>query len=133
MATQVLAQPDTLEDGVGRLAKKAASLPHERRMALVWTNHAALSDERVDRLRAAFQTQLETAQVRFAQGEAAPALRVEITQTPSKIVFTALVPGDGGMSVAIEEVARMSAGIEASHGSRISLEKELLRRQEGRI
>ncbi|HKF24679.1 MAG TPA: hypothetical protein VKB24_01845, partial [Candidatus Acidoferrum sp.] len=75
----------------------------------------------------------ETAQVRFAQGETAPALRVEITQTPSKIVFTALVPGDGGTSVAIEEVARMSAGIETNHGSRISLEKELLRRQEGRI
>src|SRR5262245_50593473 len=107
--TPVAARPDALGDGVERLAKKATALPHERRMSLVWTNHAALSEQRVERLRAAFAAQMEAAQVRLVQGETAPALRVAIEQTPTQIVFAATVPGEGSTSVAIEEVARSVA------------------------
>lgn len=133
MITTVAARPDSLEDGVERLAKKAVALPHERRMSLVWTNHAALSEQRVERLRAAFTGQLEAAQVRLVQGETAPALRVAIEQTPTQIVFTASVPGDGSTSVAIEEVARATVGIDASVRNGVRLEKELLWQQEARI
>jgi hypothetical protein len=129
----VAAQPDALEDGVQRLAKRAAELPHERRMSLVWTNHSTLSEQRVERLRATFTAQMEAAQVRLAQGETAPALRVAIEQTPTQIVFTATVPGGGSTSVAIEEVARSAAGIDASPGNSVRLEKELLWQQETRI
>ena len=75
METRVAAQSDALEDGVERLAKKAAGLPHERRMSLLWTNHSALSEQRVERLRLAFAAQVEAAQVRLIQGETLPALR----------------------------------------------------------
>jgi len=91
---------------VERLARRAAALPHERRMALVWTNHAGLSEERSEKLRELFAAQLEAVQIRVVQGEAAPALRVSIEQTPTKLVLTTSVPGEGSMSVAIEEVAR---------------------------
>lgn len=127
------ARPDALEDCVERLAKKAAALPHEQRMSLVWTNHAALSDARVERLRAAFADRLEAAQVRLVQGETAPALRVAIEQTPSRIVFTAMVPGEGSSNVVIEEVERALAGIEEGGGNHVRLEKELLWQQETRI
>jgi len=134
MATvPVAARPDALEAGMERLAKKAAALPHERRMSLVWTNHSALSEKRVGRLRAAFVAQMETAQVRLVQGETAPALRVAIEQTPTQIVFTATVPGEGSTSFAIEEVARAAAEIDASPGSSVRLEKELLWQQEAKI
>ena len=129
----VAAQPDALEDGVERLAKRAAALPHERRMSLLWTNHSALSEQRVERLRVAFAAQIEAAQVRLAQGETAPALRVAIEQTPTQIVFTATVPGEGSTSVAIEEVTRSAAGSDASPVNSVRLEKELLWQQETRI
>ncbi|HMH80974.1 MAG TPA: hypothetical protein VK514_12165, partial [Candidatus Acidoferrum sp.] len=102
----IFAQSETLEDCVERLARKAVALPHERRMSLVWTNHAALSEQRAENLRAVFAARLEGAQVRLVQGEAAPALLVSIEQTPSQIVFTATVPAEGGTNVAIEEAAR---------------------------
>lgn len=126
------AHPDALADGVTKLARKAAALPHERRMSLIWTNHSALSERRVERLRAVFAAEMEDAQVRWVQGESAPALRVFIEQTPSRIVFTASVPGNGNSSAAMEEVARALVGIE-SEGNAIRLEKELLWRQEARI
>jgi hypothetical protein len=129
----VAARPDALEDGVERLAKKAAALPHERRMSLLWTNHSALSEERVERLRASFTAQMEAAQVRVAQGETMPALRVAIEQTPTQIVFTATVPGEGSTSVAIEEVTRAAAGIEIAAGNSVRLQKELLWQQETKI
>src|SRR6266852_9912379 len=88
-------QTQTLEDCVERLAGKAVALPHERRMSLVWTNHAALSGQRAENLRSVFAARLEGAQVRLVQGEAAPALLVSIEQTPSQIVFTATVPAEG--------------------------------------
>ena len=74
----IFAQPQsqTLQDCVERLARKAVALPHERRMSLVWTNHAALSGQRAENLRAVFAARLEGAQVRLVQGEAAPALLV---------------------------------------------------------
>jgi len=99
----------------------------------VWTNHTALSEQRVERLRAAFTTQLDAAQVRLVQGETAPALRVAIEQTPTQIVLTASVPGEGSTSVAIEEVARVAVGIDASPGNAVRLEKELLWQQEAKI
>jgi len=133
MDLRVAAKPDALEDGVERLAKKAAALPHERRMTLLWTNHSTLSEQRVERLRIAFAAQMETAQVRFVQGETAPPLRVAIEQTPTQIVFTAVVPGEGSTSVAIEEVARAVAGIDVSFGSSVRLERELLWQQETKI
>jgi hypothetical protein len=131
--TPAVARPDALEDGAERLAKKAAALPHERRMSLVWTNHASLTEQRIERLRAGFTAQMEEAQVRLVQGEMAPALRVAIELTPTQIVFTASVPAEGSTSVAIEEVARAAAGIDASPENRVRLEKELLWLQEGKI
>jgi hypothetical protein len=131
--TPAVARPDALEDGAERLAKKAAALPYERRMSLVWTNHAALTEQRVERLRAAFTAQMEATQVRLVQGEMAPALRVAIELTPTQIVFTASVPGEGSTSVVIEEVARAATGIDASPGNGVRLEKELLWQQEGKI
>jgi hypothetical protein len=130
MEQRVAARPDPLEDCVERLAKKAAALPHERRMSLLWTNHSSLSESRVERLRAAFTTQMESAQVRLVQGETAPALRVAVEQTPTQIVFTATVPGEGSTSVAIEEVARSAAGIETATTNSVRLEKELWWQQE---
>jgi hypothetical protein len=133
MTMPVAAGPDALEDGVERLAKKAAALPHERRMSLVWTSHAALSEQRIERLRTVFLAQMEAAQVRLVQGETAPALRVAIEQTPTQIVFTASVPSEGSTDVAIEEVARAAAGLDASPGNSVRLEKELLWQQEVKI
>ena len=120
-----VAQPQTLEDCVERLARKAVALPHERRMLLVWTNHAALSEQRAENLRLVFVSRLEASQVRLVQGESAPALHVSIEQTPSQIVFTASVPAEGSSNVVIEEVARAS--------NVIRLEKELLWQQETKI
>src|SRR5262249_46724851 len=94
---------------------------------------SSLSEQRVEGLRAAFAAHMEAAQVRFAQGEAAPALRVTIEQTPSQITFTATIPGDGSTSVAIEEVARASVGIDANSGTKVRLDKELLWQQETKI
>ena len=133
METRVAAGPDSLEEGVERLAKKAVALPHERRMSLLWTNYSLLSEQRVERLRTAFAAQLEAAQVRFTQGETAPPLRVAIEQTPTQIVFTATVPGEGSTRVAIEEVPRATIGIDVSSGSSVRLEKELVWQQEARI
>ena len=129
----LLARPDALGDCVERLAKKAAALPHERKMTLVWTSHAALSDQQVEHLRALFASQMEMAQVRFVQGEAAPALWVSIEQTPSQIVFTARVPGDNRIGVAIEQLPRAQAGSEDDAGSNVRLEKELVWHQESRV
>ena len=128
-----VAQPQALEDCVERLARRTIALPHERRMALVWINHAGLSDERSEKLRELFAAQMETAQVRLVQGEAAPALRVSIEQTPAKFVLTASVPGDGATSVAIEEVARGLVESDKRAGNALRLEKELMWQQETRI
>src|ERR1700739_3959055 len=115
----IAAQPQTLEDCVERLARKAVASPHERRMSLVWTNHAALSEQRAENLRLLFAAKLEAAQVRLVQGEAAPALHVSIEETPSHIVFTASVPTEGGSNVAIEEVARVFAAGDAQPSNAI--------------
>jgi hypothetical protein len=127
------AQEQTLEESVERLARKAAALPHEHRMALLWTNHAALSEQRAERLRALFEQRLEGAQVRFLQGEAAPVLRVSIADTPSRIVFTASVPAEGSTNVVIESVARTVVGVDERPSNTVRLEKELLWQQEARI
>src|SRR6267143_4694467 len=74
----IFAQSQTLEDCVERLARKAVALPHERRMSLIWTNHAALSEQRAENLRALFAARLEGAQARLVQAEAAPAQLVSI-------------------------------------------------------
>src|SRR5258708_37198021 len=102
-------------------------------MALVWTNHAALSEERAEKLRGIFVLELEAAQIRIAQGEAAPALRVSIEQTPSKIVLTAVVPGEGTTNVTIEEIARALVEGEKRAANAVRLEKELVWQQETRI
>ena len=133
LGPRVLARPDALEEGVERLARKAAALPHERRMTLLWANHSGLSEERAERLRALFAAQLEEAQVRIAQGETAPPLRVAIEQTPSQIVFTAMVPGEGSTGIVIEEVRRAAAGMEEGTRNGVRLQKELLWRQETKI
>ncbi len=102
-------------------------------MELLWTNHAGLSEERAEKLRQLFAAQLEAAQIRIVQGEAAPALRVSIEQTPSKIVLTAVVPGEGTTSVTIEEVARALVEGEKRAVNAVRLEKELVWQQETRI
>src|SRR5260370_5929405 len=131
----IFAQPQsqTLEDCVEELARKAVALPHERRMSLIWTNHAALSEQRAENLRAVFAARLEGAQVRLVQGEAAPALLVSIEQTPSQIVFTATVPAEGGTNVAIEEAARPLVARDARPSNVLRLEKELRWQQEAKI
>jgi len=126
-------QPQTLEDCVERLARKVVALPHERRMSLVWTNHGALSEQRAENLRVVFVSRLEASQVRLVQGESAPALHVSIEETPSQIVFTASVPGEGSSNVVIEEVARGFVSSDARPTNAIRLEKELLWQQETRI
>jgi hypothetical protein len=122
-----------LEEAIERLARKAIALPHEHRMTLAWTNHATLSEQRLERLRELFVTQLEAAQVRLVQGEAAPALRVSIEQTPSRIVFCALVPAEGSANGVIEEIARSLVGIDARPSIVVRLEKALLWQQEAKI
>jgi hypothetical protein len=131
--TRVAAGPDSLEEGMERLAKKAIALPHERRMSLLWTNYSLLSEQRMEGLRTAFAAQLEAAQVRLTQGETAPPLCVAIQQTPTQIVFTATVPGEGSTRVVIEEVPRATVGIDVSSGSSVRLKKELVWQQEARI
>jgi len=133
VGNRLAAQPQTLEDCAERLARKAIALPHERHMSLVWTNHAALSEQRVENLRMIFVSRLEAAQVRLVQGESAPALHVSIEETPSQIVFTASVPAEGSSNVVIEEVARAFVGSEARASNVIRLEKELLWQQETKI
>src|ERR1700746_936727 len=123
----------TLEDCAERLARKAIALLHERRMSLVWTNHAALSDQRVENLRMIFVSRLEAAQVRLVQGESAPALHVSIEETPSQIVFTASVPVEGSTNVLIEEMPRALVARDARPSNAIRLEKQLLWQQEARI
>jgi len=130
---QLSAQPDGLEEGVERLARRAAALPHERRLSLVWAVHAPLSPQRTELLRTAFLAQLEALQVRFVQGEAAPALRVSIEQTPAALVLVASVPGEGASTVAIEEVPRAEVGGEDESGQEVRLEKELIWQQAGRL
>jgi hypothetical protein len=130
---QLAAQPQTLEDCVERLARKAVALPHERSVSLVWTNHAALSEQRAENLRLVFAARLEAAQVRVVQGESAPALRVSIEETPSQIVFTASVPAEGSANVVIEEMARALVARDARPSNAIRLEKELLWQQETKI
>jgi hypothetical protein len=68
-----------------------------------------------------------------ADGNGTGALGAAIEQTPTQIVFTATVPGEGSTSFAIEEVARAAAEIDASPGSSVRLEKELLWQQEAKI
>jgi hypothetical protein len=128
------AQSQPMEDCVERLARKAAALPHERRMSLVWTNHAKLSEQRAENLRVVFAARLEaTSQVRLVQGESAPALQVSIEDTPSQIVFTATVPAEGSSNVAIEEVARSLVARDARPSNVLRLEKELRWQQEAKI
>lgn len=129
----LFARPDALADGVERLARRVAALPHERRVSLVWTVHAPLSPQRMELLRSAFVAQLETAQVRFVQGEAAPALRVSIEQNPSEIVLVASVPGEGASTLAIEAVPRWAVSREDQGGQEVRLEKELLWQQAARL
>jgi hypothetical protein len=129
----IFAQPQSLEDCVERLARKAVALPHERRMSLVWTVHAALFEQRAENLRLLFAARLEAAQVRVVQGESAAALHVLIEETPSQIVFTALVPAEGSTNVVIEEMARSLVAREARPPNAIRLEKELRWQQEGKI
>jgi len=131
----IFAQPQSqmLEESIERLARKAAALPHERRMSLVWTNHAAISEERLETLRGVFVGRLEAAQIRLVQGETAPALRVFVEQTPSQIVIIALVPAEGSSNVVMEQVARALAEAEERPASPVRIEKELLWQQETKI
>src|SRR6266481_7145407 len=130
---QLAAQPQTLEDCVERLARKAVALPHERRISLVWTNHAALSEQRTENLRLVFTARLEASQVRLVQGESAPALHVSIEGTPSQIVFTESVPTEGNTNVVIEEIARSLVARDARPSNAIRRVKVLLLEKEGRI
>jgi hypothetical protein len=132
-ANSIVAQPQALEECVEHFARKVIALPHEGRMSLLWTNHTALSEQRSEHLRALFERRLEEAQVRFLQGEAAPALRVSIEQTPSQFVFTASVPSEGSTNVVIEDVARSLVGSDERPSNAIRIEKELLWQQEATI
>jgi hypothetical protein len=126
--------PQSLEEGIERLARKAAALPHERRMSLIWTNHATLSEQRSENLRGMFAARLESgAQIRWVQGEAAPGLRVFLEQTPSQIVITASVPAEGNSSVVMEQVARTLAAGEEKLAVPVRIEKELMWQQETKI
>jgi hypothetical protein len=131
-ANSIVAQPQALEECVERLARKVIALPHERRMSLLWTNHTTLSEQRAEHLRVLFEQRLEEAQVRFLQGEAAPALRVSIEQTPSQFVFTASVSSEGSTNVVIDDVARSLVASERPSNA-IRIEKELLWQQEATI
>lgn len=102
-------------------------------MSLVWTNHGGFSQQRSDQLKTAFLVQLEAAQIRIVQGEAAPALRIAIELTPSQVVISASVPGEGATSVVMEEIARSLVKSDEQAGSDARLEKELLLQQEGKI
>jgi hypothetical protein len=126
-------QAQTLEECVERLARRAAALPHERRMVLIWTNHAGLSEQRAENLHNIFAAKLEGAQIRLVQGEAAPGLRVSIELTPSQIVISASVPSEGGNNVVMEQMTRELAGRVERPASSIRLEKELLWQQETKI
>ncbi len=126
LVRKLCAQPQTIEEAVQRLARRAAALPHERRVTLVWTNHGAVSVQRAEELKELFVTQLEAAQIHVAQGEAAPALRVSLEQTPSRIVIAASVPGEGASNVVIEELARNLVGNDERRGSLLRLDKELI-------
>src|SRR6266567_5234978 len=122
-ASSIVAQPQALEECVERLARKAVALRHERRMSLLWTNHTTLSEQRAEHLRVLFEQRLEAAQVRFLQGEAAPALSVSIEQTPSQFIFTASVPSEGSTNITnivIEDVARSLAGSDERPSNAIS-------------
>ncbi|HEX9233193.1 MAG TPA: hypothetical protein VF863_02155 [Candidatus Acidoferrum sp.] len=132
-ASSIVAQPQALEECVERLARKAVALRHERRMSLLWTNHTTLPEQRAEHLRVLFEQRLEAAQVRFLQGEAAPALSVSIEQTPSQFIFTASVPSEGSTNIVIEDVARSLAGSDERPSNAIRIEKELLWQQEARI
>jgi hypothetical protein len=127
------AQPQTLEETVERIAQKAAALPHEHRMSLIWTNHSALSEQRSEHLRTVFTAQIGSPQLRLVQGETVPALRVMIEQTPTKIVFVASVPAEGRASVVMEEVARAQAVSDVKSASVVRLEKVLLWQQEEKL
>jgi hypothetical protein len=126
-------QPQTLEECVEHLARRAVALPHERRMALVWTNHAGLSEQRAENLRVIFAAKLEAAQIRVVQGEAVPALRVSIEQTPSQIVISASVPAEGSRNVVMEQVTRDRAGGVERPASSMRLDKELVWQQETKV
>ena len=132
-ANSIVAQPQALEECVEHFARKVIALPHERRMSLLWTNHTALSEQRSEHLRVLFERRLEEVQVRFLEGEAAPALRVSIEQTPSQFVFTASVPSEGNANVVIEDVARSLVGSDERPSNAIRIEKELLWQQEATI
>jgi len=102
-------------------------------MVLVWANHAALSEQLAAELRSGFAAEMEGAHITLVQGEAAPALRVSIERTSSRIVFTASVPAEGSTNVVIEEVERALAGTEDPGDKTVRLEKQLIWRQEARI
>jgi hypothetical protein len=126
-------QPQSLEDAVGKLARRIASGHHERRVSLLWTNHAGLPEGQSERLRAAFSSQLEAMETRIAQGEAVPALRVWLEQTPARIVVAASVPADGGTSVVMEEAERGGAESDELRTQAVRLEKQLVWRQDRKI
>lgn len=132
-AALVQPQSQTLEDCVEKLARKVLATPHEHRVSLVWANRAGISESRAESLRVLFVARLEAAQVHFAQGEAAPALRVAIEQTPSQIVFTATVPAEGTTNTVMEQAPRAQVGLEGRSAPAVRLEKELLWQQEVKI
>lgn len=127
------AQPQAIEEAVQRLAKRAAALPHERRVSLAWSNHGAVSEQRGEELKALFVAQLEASQIHVTQGEAAPALRLSLEQTPSRIVISASVPAEGATSVVMEEIGRAAVAPGERRAEGVRLERESVWQSETKV
>jgi hypothetical protein len=122
---------DALEEAARSLARKVdAVAQREPRLFLSWQNHSSLSVENSEALRKSFAQELDGEKLVEKQEAGVAVLRVFIEETPALYLLIANVPGAKGQVTRIASLARGGLTSDASSGTTLRLEKELIWHQQ---
>ena len=112
------------------LAEKVAAIPGMHgSFYLAWENESSLTESQSQALRTQFSLQLNALRILLREDSSAPRLRVYLRETPSKLLFIAVVPADGTEQMRVVETSRSVISPEDLSGSAPRLIKRLLWRQ----
>ena len=121
---------ETVAGAAQSLAEKVAAIPGIRgTFHLVWENGSSLPESQSEVLRSQFTAQLNALHVNLTEDASAPALRVSLRETPSKLLFVASVQANEAEQVRIVEISRSAVSPEDLSRSTPQLIKKLVWRQ----
>lgn len=129
-ATAYAPNAETVSAAAQSLAEKVAAIPGiHGSFYLDWENASSLTETQSQALRTQFVAQLNALRLDLSEDASAPALRVFLRETPSKLLLIASLQAGGTEQVRIAEISRSAIAPEDLTPAAPRLVKKLLWRQ----